>query len=76
MPIHHALTFPAFIGIILLGSILSMIAARGNSAPWFVPLWSRKRDTFTATGWRYRNWSVWCGYAGIAVLVADQLFGR
>jgi hypothetical protein len=74
MSFHHPFTFPLFIAIVLVGLILSMIAARTNSAPWFVPLWSRKRDTFTATGWRYRTWSVWCGYASIALLVADQLF--
>lgn len=54
MPIQHQLTFPLLIALAILRSVLSMIAAR-NGAPgtrrqWFVPLWSRKRDSFTATG--------------------------
>lgn len=75
MPIHHPFTFPFCFAIAVLGSILSAMAARGNSAPWFVPVWSRKRETFTAIGWRYRTWSIWTGYAVIAVLAADQAFG-
>ena len=75
MPIHHQLTFPLLMAIALLASLLSVIAGRKNTGPWFVPLWSRKRETFTETGWRYRTWSVWCGYIFLAVVVADQLFG-
>lgn len=73
MPIHHPMTYPAIMVLITVGSVLSMIAARHSSGPWFVPLWSRKRDCFTDTGWRYRSWSLWCGYAAIAVAAVDQL---
>jgi hypothetical protein len=74
MPIHHHLTFPLMIAIAFVGAVLSMISARNNTGPWFVPLWSRKRASFTATGWRYRTWSVRCGYIFIAVAAADHLF--
>lgn len=74
MPIHHALTFPLVMIIGVVGAILSMLAARHNSSAWFVPLWSRKRDSFTARGWRYRSWSIWCGYLTVAVVIADQVF--
>ncbi len=74
MPIHHQFTFPLTFLIIGLGSFLSIVSAKGNSAPWYVPLWSRKRETFTETGWRYRTWSIWCGYVALAVVVADQIF--
>jgi hypothetical protein len=74
MLIHHQFTLPLIFAFIALGSVLSIIAARGNRAPWFVPLWSRRRETFTETGWRHRTRAVWCGYAALAVIVADQLF--
>lgn len=73
MSIHHTFTFPLLMAIAALASVLSVIAARQNSGPWFLPLWSRKRENFTDTGWRYRNWLVWCGYLFIAVVAADQL---
>lgn len=79
MPIHHQLTFPLLMAIASLGSVLSMLAAlnrgQGTRRQWFVPRWSRKRDSFTAIGWRYRTWSVWCGYLFIALVAADQLIG-
>lgn len=75
MPIHHQLTFLLLMTTVLLASVFSLIASRNSSGPWFVPLWSRKRDVFSATGWRYRNFSVWCGYMFIAVVAVDQLFG-
>ena len=76
MPIHYQLTFPLLMTIAALGSVLSMIAARHSvkGSQRFVPLWSRKRDSFSETGWRYRTWSVWCGYCFIVVTAADQLF--
>jgi magnesium-transporting ATPase (P-type) len=74
MPIHHPLTFPLLMTIAAFSSLLSVIAVRKNTGPWFVPLWSRKREAFTGTGWRYRTWSVWCAYLFIAVVAADQLF--
>lgn len=74
MPIHHHLTFPLLMTIAAFSSFLSVIAARKNTGPWSVPLWSRKRETFTGTGWRYRTWSVWCAYIFIVVVAADQLF--
>ena len=73
MPIHHQLTFPLLMAIASLASVLSMFAAHKNTGPWFVPLWSRKRATFTEKGWRYRTWSVACGYMFVAVVAADQL---
>lgn len=73
MPIHHAVTFPLIIMIAIVGALFSMLSARHSSGAWFVPLWSRKRDSFSETGWRYRTWSVLCGYLCMAVVVLDQL---
>lgn len=75
MPIHYHLTFPLMMTIASVGAVLSIFAARHSGGPWFVPLWSRKQDSFTGSGWRYRTWSVWCGYIFISVAAADQLFG-
>jgi hypothetical protein len=75
MPIHHHFTFPLLMAIAALGSLLSIIASRKNTGSRFVPLWSRKRETFTKIGWRCRTWSVWCGYIFAAVVAFDQLFG-
>ena len=74
MPIHNRLTFPLIMTIALVSVVLSMLAARGSRGPWFLPLWSRKRDSFTEAGWRYRTWSIWCGYLIISIATADQLF--
>lgn len=79
MPIHYPLTFPLLMAIAALGAVFSIIAGRngeGGCSQWFVPLWSRKRDSFTATGWRYRTWSLWCGFLFVGVAIADQLIGR
>lgn len=73
MRIHHQFTFPLLLFTSAVAAVLSIIAARGNSDPGFVPVWSRKRESFTKAGWRYRNLSLWSGYIFFAVIVADQL---
>lgn len=78
MPIHYQVTFPLMLAIVACAIVLSVIATHNSvegSRSWLAPLWTRKRDSFTETGWRFRNWSVYCGYLFIAVALADQLIG-
>jgi hypothetical protein len=70
MPIHYQVTFPLMLAIASCAVVLSVMATRNSvegRRSWLAPLWARKRESFTATGWRFRNWSVYCGFFFIAV---------
>jgi hypothetical protein len=75
MRFHYQYTFLLMCGIILVGVVLGIVGNRGNTSRWYVPFDWRKRSSFSATGWRYRNASICCSYLAIAVVAADLIFG-
>jgi hypothetical protein len=74
MKFQHQLTPVLLFSVLVAGVILSWIANRKNTSPWYVPFYWRERDSFTATGWRFRRWSYWCVYLAFTVIAGDQIF--